>query len=387
MPTPRSSVQGLPAYKPGKSAEVAMVEHDISSAIKIASNETPYGPLPSVGAAMAAAALNINRYADHRATELRSRLATKFGVTADWIGVGCGSVGLLQQLCLTYAGPGDAVAFGGLTFEAYPIFTQIAGATAITVPNRHEVIDLDALALAVTPDTKLVLLANPNNPTGTAFDAETLTRFMAAIPSHVLVVLDEAYNEFVTDQDVPNGIALVSHYDNLAVLRTFSKAYGMAALRVGYMVANPAIVAEVDKTLIPFAVNAMGQVAALASLNVEAELFERCAAICEERTRVLGAVRYLGIDAPDPQANFVWLPVGALAGELTVAMEKLGVVTRPFAGAGVRVTISTPEDNDLFLGALTNAYTILTTSDSAPQPVAATHSSITPPRNGDLRTQ
>ena len=253
MPVARANIHGLPAYKPGKSAEVAMAEHDIASAIKVASNETPYSPLPSVGAAIAAAAFNINRYADHRAGELRARLAQRLGVEANWVGVGCGSVGLLQQLCLTYAGPGDSVAFGGLSFEAYPIFTQIAGAAAITVPNRHEVIDLDALAAALTPTTKLVLLANPNNPTGTTFDAETLTRFMTAVPPEVLVVLDEAYHEFVTDPTVPDGVSLVATYPNLAVLRTFSKAYGLAGLRIGYMIAQPDIVAEVDKTLIPFA--------------------------------------------------------------------------------------------------------------------------------------
>ena len=352
MPVARANIHGLPAYKPGKSAEVAMAEHDIASAIKVASNETPYSPLPSVGAAIAAAAFNINRYADHRAGELRARLAQRLGVEANWVGVGCGSVGLLQQLCLTYAGPGDSVAFGGLSFEAYPIFTQIAGAAAITVPNRHEVIDLDALAAALTPTTKLVLLANPNNPTGTTFDSETLTRFMAAVPPEVLVVLDEAYHEFVTDPTVPDGVSLVATYPNLAVLRTFSKAYGLAGLRIGYMIAQPDIVAEVDKTLIPFAVNALGQTAALASLNVEHELLERCRDLCTERTRVLGAVRGLGIAAPDAQANFVWLPVGDGAALLTTELEKRGVVTRPFAGIGVRVTISTPAENDLFITAL-----------------------------------
>ena len=352
MPNARSTIQGLPAYKPGKSAEVAMAEHDIASAIKIASNETPYSPLPSVGAAIGVAAFTINRYADHRASELRARLAQRLGVEPNWVGVGCGSVGLLQQLCLTYAGPGDAVAFGGLSFEAYPIFTQIAGATAITVPNRNEIIDLDALAVAITPATKLVLLANPNNPTGTTFDVATLTRFMAAVPADVLVVLDEAYHEFVTDEATPNGVELLEQYPNLAVLRTFSKAYGLAGLRIGYMIARPDIVAEVDKTLIPFAVNALGQTAALASLNVETELLKRCYDICLERTRVLGAVRGLGIPAPDAQANFVWMPVGERASSLTTELEKLGVVTRPFAGIGVRVTVSTPVENNLFLTAL-----------------------------------
>jgi histidinol-phosphate aminotransferase len=329
-----------------------MREHDLTRAIKLASNETPLSPLPSVVQAIADAAGSINRYADHRAAAVRERIAAKYGVAASMVGIGCGSVGLLQQIALTYAGLGDSVAFGWLSFEAYPIFTQVAGATSITVPNRADVIDLDALAAAIAPTTRLVLLANPNNPTGTAFDRVTLDRFLAAVPSDVLVVLDEAYHEFVTDPAVPDGISMLADHPNLAVLRTFSKAYGLAGLRIGYLIADPEIVAQVDKTLIPFAVNHLAQVAALASLDAEAELLERCSAITSERSRVLTAVRALGLPVPDAQANFVWLPVGDSAASLTLALERLGVVTRPFAGAGVRVTISTPAENDLFLDAL-----------------------------------
>ena len=333
-----------------------MREHDLVRAIKLASNENPFAPLPSVVDAIGRAATGINRYADHRATAVRERIAAKFGVDPAMVGVGCGSVGLLQQIALAYAGTGSSVAFGWLSFEAYPIFAQIAGASSITVPNCDHVIDLDALSLAITPTTRIVFLANPNNPTGTAFDQATLERFLGAVRSDVLVVLDEAYHEFVTDPAVPNGISMLADHPNLAVLRTFSKAYGLAGLRIGYLVAHPEIVAHVDKTLIPFAVNHLAQVAAIASLDAEAELLERCTVITSERSRVLAAVRSRGLAAPDAQANFVWLQVGDNAAGLTLALERLGVVTRPFAGAGVRVTIGSAAENDQFLDALRSCW-------------------------------
>jgi histidinol-phosphate aminotransferase len=353
VPRPRPAVEGLPVYKPGKSAEVAMREHDLVSAIKLASNENPFAPLPAVVDAIArAAAATLNRYADHRATVVREALAERHGLAVDQVAVGCGSVGLLQQLLLTYADPGDEVLYGWRSFEAYPIYTQTMGGVSVQVPNRFEALDLAAVTRAVTDRTRVVFVASPNNPTGTAVRHGELQALLEAVPAGGIVVLDEAYHEYITGAHAPSALALLHEYPNLAVLRTFSKAHGLAALRIGYLFAHPDVVAATDRTLMPFAVNGLAQVAALASLDADEELGERVNRTIVERERVAAAVRGLGLSVPDPQANFVWLPAGQAASTLAMKLESLGVVTRPFPGEGVRVTTGTPEENDRFLDAL-----------------------------------
>jgi histidinol-phosphate aminotransferase len=346
-------VASLPVYKPGKSAEVAMREHALDSAIKLASNENPYDPLPSVVEAIrVAAAGSMHRYADHRATAVREALAKRHGLSVDQIAVGCGSVGLLQQLLLAYADPGDEVLYGWRSFEVYPIYTQTVGATIVAVPNRFEALDMPALLTAITERTRLVLVTSPNNPTGTAISHDELVAVLDAVPEGALVVLDEAYHEYARGSHVPDALGLVRRYPNLAVLRTFSKAYGLAALRVGYLFAHPEVVDAVDRVLVPFTVNGLGQAAALASLQVAAELSERVERTVLERERTVAVLRGLGLSVPDPQANFVWLPAGEAAAALTMKLESMGVVTRPFPGEGVRVTIGTPAENDRFVEAL-----------------------------------
>jgi histidinol-phosphate aminotransferase len=331
---------------------MAMHEHGIARAVKLASNELAFGPLPAVAKAIDHALGRVNRYPDHGAVALRQALAERLGVAPDRVAVGSGSVGLLQQLCLAYVEPGDEVAFGWPSFEAYPIDAQLVGATEVRMPLRRQTISASGLAARLTERTRLVLVANPNNPTGTAVRAAELAALADALPARCLLVVDEAYREFVTGADVPDALSLLGHRPNVAVLRTFSKAHGLAGLRVGYLVGAPEVVAAVDKVLIPFSVSGVGQAAAMESLAAEAELAERVAVVVGERARVAGAVRRLGYPVPDPQANFVWLPVGEASVGLALALERAGVVTRPFAGAGVRVTIGTPEENDAFLAAL-----------------------------------
>jgi histidinol-phosphate aminotransferase len=356
-PLPRSALQALPAYRPGKAAEVAMQEHDLASAVKLASNENPYDPLPSVRAALAEATAGMNRYPDHRAAAVRARVAANLGLDDGQVGVGCGSVGLLQQIVLTYAGPGDEVVYGWRSFEAYPIFTRVSGATPVEVPLRRHTVDLDAIGSAVTERTRLVMVTSPNNPTGTVVDGRDLARLLDLVPPTCLVVLDEAYHEYLTGSHAPDALGLLARHPNLAVLRTFSKAYGLAALRIGLLLAHPAVVAAVDTTLVPFAVNGMAQAAALASLADEAaaELDQRVQATVAERHRVARDLSALGLAVPDPQANFVWLPAGTAAVDLTLFLERHGVVTRPFPDEGVRVTIGAPAENDRFLGAIAEA--------------------------------
>ncbi|PRY46081.1 histidinol-phosphate transaminase [Umezawaea tangerina] len=344
----RADLDALPSYVPGKT---------VPGAIKLASNEVSAGPLPSVVRAVAEAATAMNRYPDTGCVELVDRLADKLGVPADRIATGSGSVTLCQQLIQATCADGDEVLFPWRSFEAYPLLTHVVGAAQTRVPltSGHE-LDLDAMLAAITPRTRLLFVCNPNNPTGTAVRTADLEAFVARVPDDVLVVIDEAYKEFVDDPHVPDGVEFAKTQweqgrDNVAVLRTFSKAYGLAGLRVGYAVASERVVEALRKVYVPFSVNALAQVAAIASLDAEDELMERCRAIVAERGRVRDELVAAGFEVPPSQANFVWLPLG----ERTLAFNDHclahKVVVRAFAGDGARVTIGEPEENDAFLAA------------------------------------
>jgi histidinol-phosphate aminotransferase len=349
---PRSVVAALPSYRPGKDAAQAEAEHGITDAIKLASNENPLPPLPSVLAAINDAAAGLNRYADHRATAVRVRLGEWLGVDIECVAVGCGSVGLLQQLALTYVDPGDEVVYPWRSFEVYPVYTQLAGGVAVTVPLVDGAFDLDAVAAAVTNKTKLVFLATPNNPTGRAVSTAELADLLTRVPDDVIVVIDEAYREFLDPAFGDPVHDLVPRFPNVVVTRTFSKAHGLAGLRIGYAVGHPEVITAIDKTLFPFAVNALAQAAALAVIEADDQIAERVADILAERARVITELRKRGWRVPDQQANFVWLPMGSDTDEVYLALEKRGVVTRPFSGEGIRVTIGTPAENDRFLTTL-----------------------------------
>jgi histidinol-phosphate aminotransferase len=335
----------LPAYVPGRT---------VPGAIKLASNETPYPPLPHVVTRIAEAAAQVNRYPDNFATELTAALAAKYGVDVEQVRVGCGSVSLCTQLVQAVADADDEVIYGWRSFEAYPIITAISGASAIQVPLRDHVHDLDAMAERVTGKTRLVFVCNPNNPTGTAVRRTELVRFLRAVPPDVVVALDEAYREFVSDADVPDGLSLLAEFPNVVVLRTFSKAYGLAGLRVGYAIAaDPAITAALRQTQVPFAVTTVAQAAALASLEPQAEkeLLDRVADLVAERARVRAALRDLDYEVPPSQANFVWLPLGDATADWAAGCEERKVIVRAFAGSGVRITIGTPAENDRLIAA------------------------------------
>jgi histidinol-phosphate aminotransferase len=349
----RPAIDALPAYRPGKGAAQAEAEHGITNAIKLASNENPLPPVDSILAAVAEAAAGANRYADHRATAVRERLASWLGVDVERITVGAGSVGLLQQLFLTYVDPGDEVVYPWRSFEVYPVYTQLMNGTAVTIPlTSAHAFDLDAVAAAVTPATKLVLLATPNNPTGTALRTSEVAELLTSIPQSTIVVLDEAYREFLDPSFGDPVGELVPDHPNVVVTRTFSKAQGLAGIRIGYAVGHPDVIASIDKTLFPFAVNAIAQAAGIAAIDAEAEIGERVEAILAERSRVAAALIAAGWELPDTQANFVYLPIGARTDDVYLGLERRGVVTRPFSGEGIRVTISTPDENDRFLDTL-----------------------------------
>jgi histidinol-phosphate aminotransferase len=343
----RRTLDGIPAYVPGRpAAEVAAGP----PAYKISSNENPYPPLPSVLDVVARAASQMNRYPDMANSELVAAIAERFGVDPAGVAVGTGSVGVLGQILAATCGEGDEVVHAWRSFEAYPILIQLSGATGVPVPlapgGRH---DLKAMAGAVTERTRLVLICTPNNPTGPTVDAAELKTFLDAIPRDVLVVIDEAYVEFVRDPTAPDSLAVLRDRPNVAVLRTFSKAYGLAGLRVGYAIADPAVGAALRKTAVPFGVSVIAQDAAVASLAAHAELAVRVDQLVAERDRVLAGLRGQGWDVPDSQANFVWLELGDRTMDFAAAAERAGVVVRPFAGSGARCTVAEPESADLLL--------------------------------------
>lgn len=323
--------------------------------MKLASNEAPFGPLPSVAGAISAGIEHVNLYPDHSAADLRADLAAHLGVDVEQVTVGAGSAGLLQQILLAYVQPGDEVAMCWPSFEAYPLFAMVVEAEQIRVPLRDETFDLVSLAARITERTKVAFVANPNNPTGTVVPTAEIAAFLDAVPERCLVVLDEAYSEFVTDPRVTASMHLLPSHPNLVITRTFSKAHGLAGLRVGYAAGHPNVIGMIDRTLVPFAVNELAQRAAQASLAAVDEMRERVGEVVAERSRVAGALRSDGWTIPDPQGNFIWFPCGAESAELGVALERCGVVTRAFPDVGVRVTIADAAANDRFLAALGTA--------------------------------
>jgi histidinol-phosphate aminotransferase len=317
---------------------------------KCSSNELPFPPLPQVVAAVAEAASHLNRYPDLASSLLVDALAARHDVPADQVVCGPGSVGVLQQLVAAVAAPGDEVVMAWRSFEAYPIVVRVAGAMAVPVPltsdGRH---DVEAMAAAVTPRTRAVLVCTPNNPTGPAVTADELAWLLGAVPDDVLVVVDEAYAELVRDPQAADGLALARERPAVAALRTFSKAYGLAGLRVGYGVMAPSVARALRATSIPFGVSSVAQAAAVAALSCEAELFARVDVVVAERVRMLAALHDLGWQVPASEANFVWLPLGEQAAAFAQACEAAGVAVRPFPGEGVRVSVAEPEATDRVL--------------------------------------
>lgn len=341
----RPELADLPAYTPGKT---------VPGAIKLASNETVHGPLPSVRAAIAAATDTINRYPDNGHIELKEQLAgflSKDGdVGPERIAVGCGSVSLCQQLIQITCSVGDEVVFGWRSFEVYPLQVRVAGATPVQVPLRDHTFDLDAMLAAITDRTRLVFVCNPNNPTSTVVDPDELNRFVAAVPPDILVCIDEAYVEYIRDGMLPDSLGLAKIYPNVVVLRTFSKAYGLAGLRVGYAVGDPEVITALGKVYVPFTASTISQAAAIASLQAADELLARTDAVVDERRRVTAALTEMGYTVPDSQANFVWLPLAERTADFAAqAAEQARVLVRPYGNEGARVSIGSAEENDAFL--------------------------------------
>ncbi|GAB2638365.1 histidinol-phosphate transaminase [Gordonia jinhuaensis] len=342
-PRIRPDLSSIPAYVPGKT---------FPGAVKLASNEVIHDPLPSVKQAIADAADTVNRYPDNGMVELTETLAKNLGVTPDEVQVGCGSVSLCQNLITATSGPGDEVLFAWRSFETYPLATRVAGATPVQVPLAADLShDLPAMADAITDRTRLIFVCNPNNPTGTVVDAQALVDFLDRVPSSVVVALDEAYFEYTRFDDAQSYDAMDLHrrYDNVVVLRTFSKAYGLAGLRVGYAIGDPTVIDALRRVHVPFSVNSLAQRAAIASLSAASELLTRTETVVSERARVTAALREMGYRVPDSQANFIWVDLGDETMRFASDAIDAGIVVRPFDGDGVRITVTEAHENDLVI--------------------------------------
>jgi histidinol-phosphate aminotransferase len=315
----------------------------------LARNETPFQPLESVVSAISGAAVEVNRYPDPACEALRAELAQRFDVPPDQLAVGAGSVTFIQALFAATTEPGANIVYAWRSFELYSLLADLAGFSSVRVPLTAERHDLDAMAAAVDERTRLVMICNPNNPTGTAVSEDDLERFLDSLPPACLVLLDEAYCEYSRNPDL--GIRLLRSRPNLIVTRTFSKAYGLAGLRVGYMFAHPYFTSRIQSLLLPFSVSHVAQVAAIASLRAEAELMSRVKCTVAERDRVRAALLELGFEVPPSEANFVWLPLRERTRAFTATCAELGVNVQPYSDEGVRVTVGAGPDNDAFLAA------------------------------------
>jgi histidinol-phosphate aminotransferase len=353
----RPEIEKMHPYRQGKPAA-----HD---AFKLSSNENPFEPIPAVVEAIARS--SVNRYPDSSAAALREVLADHYSLTLGQVHVGAGSASILAQLITAAAGPGDEVVYSWRSFEAYPLLVAVAGATSVQVPNtaehRH---DLAAMSAAVTERTRVVMVCSPNNPTGSIVTGEEFAAFMATIPPTVLVLLDEAYIEFVTDDSAVRGPGLLPAHPNLVVLRTFSKAYGLAGLRVGYALGEEYVLDAARATAIPLSVVDMAQRAAIASLEHQPELLDRVAELSTLRDEVWFALVEQGWSVPRPHGNFVWLPTGEHTAWAADVFADNGIVARAFAGEGLRISIGERESVEKLLSSAAEVVRKLPTSAQTP---------------------
>lgn len=344
----------LAPYQPGKPVEALERELGISGSIKLASNENPLGPSPKAIAAMRAELDGVNRYPDGESFVLRSKLARRLGVSETQLVFGCGADEMLELLAKVLLAPGRDVVYAWPSFAMYPLIARGMGATATAVPlSSAQVHDLDAIAEAIGDQTRLVILCNPNNPTGTSFGAEVFEDFMARVPDDVVVCIDEAYFEYVRRKDFPEAIDWTRRRPGTVVLRTFSKIYGLAGLRVGYAIADEELAGFLHRARHPFNVNRLAEVAAVAALDDTAHV-ARAQRTNDEGARYLESeLGALGIEVWPTDANFLLARAGAGAYE---ALLREGVIVRPLHGFGlpdfVRITIGTPDENERFVKAL-----------------------------------
>lgn len=351
-------VQQLSPYVPGKPVDELARELDLDPAriVKLASNENPLGPSPKALEAIRGELAELTRYPDGNGFELKSHLASRCGVQINQVTLGNGSNDILDLVARAYLAPGLNAVFSQYAFAVYPIATQAVGAQGKVVPAQAYGHDLEAMLAAIDENTRVVFIANPNNPTGTWFGPDTLERFLARVPSNVLVVLDEAYIEYAEGDELPDGLTYLSRYDNLLVSRTFSKAYGLAALRVGYAICSAQIADVLNRVRQPFNVNSLALAAACAALD-DAEYLVQSRQVNDAGMAQLEAgLRELGLSWIASKGNFIAVDFGRDTAAINQALLHEGVIVRPVAGYGMpnflRVSIGLPVENARFLAAL-----------------------------------
>ena len=354
-------IQGLPAYVAGKPVEEVEQELKIH-AVKLASNENPLGPSPKAMEAARRALGDANWYPDGGSKRLREVLAERVGVSSAEIFVGLGSSEIIDLASRVLLRPGlEGITSEG-SFALFSIAIRASGGKLILTPQKNFAFDLDAIARAVTPQTRIIYIANPNNPTGTAFGAAEFIAFLKRVPGDVLIVLDEAYREYAHRQDLPDAMKLFRQYNNILTLRTFSKVYGLAGLRIGYGIGHPTLVAEMNKLRTPFNVTSVGQAAALAALD-DAEHVQRSVEINRgERKRLFDGLKKIGLSPVESETNFLFVPIGPSAKALCDELLNEGVIVRPLAWMGfpeaIRISVGSPAENTKLLGALEHGVSL-----------------------------
>jgi histidinol-phosphate aminotransferase len=355
MPRIRPDVAAISPYVPGRTiedvaSEIGMTPGEI---VKLASNESPDGPFPGVVEAAAAALSASNRYPDDDLRELTAALAAYLDVPGDHLWFGNGSVGLITHIALATGGPGTSAVYAWPSFVMYRIASRWAMTEMIEVPlDDRQTHDLDAMSEAIRDDTTIVYLCNPNNPTGTIVSSDAMTAFLDSVPESTLIVIDEAYHDFVTDESYGTAIPEALRRPNVLVLRTFSKIFALAALRVGYGVGQPGTIGELRKAQPPFTVAQVAQAAAAASIQQRGEMERRARSNAAARHQLLGVLAERSLPHTKSQANFVYFALEVPADDAAERFSKLGVIVRPMGGGWLRVTVGAEHENRRFVEAL-----------------------------------
>ena len=351
-------LERIPHYEPGTSLEDAKAQAGTADAVKLASNESPFPPHPDVVEAIARAAADVNRYPDPEARVLRSEIANRHDTDPARIAVSNGSCEILLAAALARCEPGDEILYAWPSFSIYPHLPALSGAREITVPLAEGYVhDLETMLEEVTAATQLLIVCNPNNPTGTHLPAERIGAFVESVPARTTIILDEAYIEYQTNDDPDATLDLLAKHPNVVLLRTFSKCHGLAGLRVGYALCSPQFRAAVDAVRQPFSVNTLAQAAAAEAIRHQDNVAERVERNLVERIYVEDQLHEMGFTTAESETNFAWIDLGDLdEGEVVDLLTKAGVAVRPgtpLGGPGhLRVSYGTREENDRFLAAL-----------------------------------
>lgn len=355
----RPNIEDIPLYSPGRSAEEAQREFKISGVIKLASNENPFGPSPKALEAMKKFSKDMNIYPDKGCLELKDQIAVKLGLSTENIVIGNGSDEIMLLAGLAFLSAKEEVIISKNTFSTYEIVTRLMDGDPVFVDLKDNAYDLNAMAGAITDKTKLIFICSPNNPTGTISTKKDLDSFLSRVPSNVIVIIDEAYGDYVVSKDYPDSLEYIKGKKNVLVLRTFSKIYGLAGLRIGYGIASPEIIKYLDMVRLPFSVNRLAQLAAIAALNDEGFVEKSLTNNSDGKTYLYGELDGLGVSYQKTEANFICIKLDEKADIVFIDLMRSGIIIRPLTSFGmpysIRVTIGTPEQNRGFIKALKKA--------------------------------